>query len=401
MRVSSSFALALTLLLVLSPATVASRVLLQEGEEATGEAAPAAEGEATATESEESQGAGDVCLTADFPLEFRSPVQFNVKDGFGPFKDGSLDLQCDCAGYTCKCSGTEENCDAYSVLWFYGLAYSHQFGSFFYDMPEYERKYHLESMIFWTVLGTILFWLGLLTIIYMELKAVSITRERDERRRLVQLRAMERSSKIVDLEKKEMLVMSPRAYITIAGAILLFVGLFFQLIPFCHLLRELGIPVAFHGFCILFVFVNALVLSASIVLLVLGVLWSCTRGFAALVLIVVAIAGDLMIFGGIAYCLVWMIVAGAVLYLYFSFLPELYKDYRDLSDPNNGRYPVWLQDAGNFELETDLEKITSSFHAAGKDFVDDISNNPVGSGLKDAGAKAQEAVNKMSGQEKA
>mmetsp|Transcript_29736 Transcript_29736/g.95149 ORF Transcript_29736/g.95149 Transcript_29736/m.95149 type:complete len:269 (-) Transcript_29736:69-875(-) len=268
-------------------------------------------------------------------------------------------------------------------------------------MPEYERKYHLESMIFWTVLGTILFWLGLLTIIYMELKAVSITRERDERRRLVQLRAMERSSKIVDLEKKEMLVMSPRAYITIAGAILLFVGLFFQLIPFCHLLRELGIPVAFHGFCILFVFVNALVLSASIVLLVLGVLWSCTRGFAALVLIVVAIAGDLMIFGGIAYCLVWMIVAGAVLYLYFSFLPELYKDYRDLSDPNNGRYPVWLQDAGNFELETDLEKITSSFHAAGKDFVDDISNNPVGSGLKDAGAKAQEAVNKMSGQEKA
>ena len=58
---------------------------------------------------------------------------------------------------------------------------------------------------------------------------------------------MERSGKMVDLEKDEKKVMTPRPYITLCGGVLLFIGLFCQLIPFCHLLRELGLPVMFHG----------------------------------------------------------------------------------------------------------------------------------------------------------
>ena len=39
-----------------------------------------------------------------------------------------------------------------------------------------------------------------------------------------------------------------------------------------------------------------------------------------------------------------------VLYVYLVVLPEQFKDCRDPNDPNNGTYPVWLQDAGEFEV---------------------------------------------------
>jgi hypothetical protein len=81
----------------------------------------------------------------------------------------------------------------------------------------------------------------------VEIKAVSITRERDERSKLVAIRAMERTKKMIELEEREALAMAPRPYVTICGAVLLFIGLFCQLIPFCHLLSELGRPVVLHA----------------------------------------------------------------------------------------------------------------------------------------------------------
>ena len=94
-----------------------------------------------------------------------------------------------------------------------------------------------------SIIGIVLGWLGFLTILYMEIKTVSVTRERDEREKLLAVRAMERTKKLVELEEEEAKVMAPRPYITICGAVVLFVGLFCQLIPFCHLLSELGLPV--------------------------------------------------------------------------------------------------------------------------------------------------------------
>ena len=129
-------------------------------------------------------------------------------------------------------------------------------------------------------------------IIYMEIKTVSVRRERDEREKLVAIRAMEKTKAMEELEEAENKMMAPRAYVTICGAVLLFVGLFCQLIPFCHLLSELGLPVAFHGFCPLFVMTSAFMLTACVVLLILGVVWSCTRGWAALVLLVLGLLGE-------------------------------------------------------------------------------------------------------------
>ena len=187
---------------------------------------------------------GDACVKADFPLEFKHAVDFNVNEGIGFLKDDSTNLQCHCEDHHCDCTGEGEDCDEYSQLWFYGLAYAHQMGVFLYDFPKYNKEYHLESMVVWAILGVILGWLGFLTILYMEIKCVSVTRERDERFKLIAIRAMERSSKMVELEEMDARTMAPRPYVTICGAILLFIGLFCQLIPFCHLLSELGLPVS-------------------------------------------------------------------------------------------------------------------------------------------------------------
>mmetsp|Transcript_69340 Transcript_69340/g.164594 ORF Transcript_69340/g.164594 Transcript_69340/m.164594 type:complete len:412 (-) Transcript_69340:155-1390(-) len=329
------------------------------------------------------EGDGDVCIKAEFPLKFRSPVDFNVNEGFGPVNDQETDLKCHCEENTCSCVGEGVNCDEYSQVWFYAMAYAHQFGAFFYALPLYENEYHLQSMAFWVVLGMVLSWVGFIMVVWIEVKAVAITRARDERRKLVQIRAMERSGKMVQLEQQERKVMTPRPYITLCGGMILFIGLFCQLIPFCHLLRELGLPVMFHGMCPLFVFTSSAMLATTSLLLLLGIIWSCTRGFAALVFVTLALAGDLLIFTGVLGCVVWAVVSALVLYVYLVVLPEQFKDCRDPNDPNNGTYPVWLQDAGEFEVEADLGKIGNMFAAGGGILSADLTDNAMGEQVKD------------------
>eukprot|EP00961_Rhodomonas_salina_P193724 2615576-Rhodomonas_salina.2 len=94
------------------------------------------------------------CVVGEFPIQFREETDFNINEGFGVFRDEGTNLECHCVEKECQCFGEdEEDCDEYSQLWFFGLAYAHQFGSFFYDLPKYEEQYHLQSMMFWTILG--------------------------------------------------------------------------------------------------------------------------------------------------------------------------------------------------------------------------------------------------------
>lgn len=53
-------------------------------------------------------------------------------------------------------------------------------------MGEFAAKYHIENVAFWAILGSIFTWIGLIIVLYSEIKAVMITRERDERERLVE-----------------------------------------------------------------------------------------------------------------------------------------------------------------------------------------------------------------------
>jgi len=92
---------------------------------------------------------GEFCVEGDFPLEFRHPVDFNVNEGIGLIRDDSTNLECHCEAHHCGCTGEGEDCDEYSQMWFLLLAYAHQFGAFLYDLPEYNEKYHLVSMLIW------------------------------------------------------------------------------------------------------------------------------------------------------------------------------------------------------------------------------------------------------------
>mmetsp|Transcript_43171 Transcript_43171/g.101928 ORF Transcript_43171/g.101928 Transcript_43171/m.101928 type:complete len:388 (-) Transcript_43171:109-1272(-) len=329
---------------------------------------------------------GDACVVGEFPIQFREETDFNINEGFGVFRDEGTNLECHCVEKECQCFGEdEEDCDEYSQLWFFGLAYAHQFGSFFYDLPKYEEQYHLQSMMFWTILGLILFWAGITTVVYMEVKAVTVQRERDERKKLVQARAMERCSALRELEDKEAQIMAPRPYITLSGAIVLFVGLFCQLIPFCHLLRALGFYVEVHGMCILFVLLNSFVLAACLTLLILGLVWSCTRGMAAIVFLTLSLLGDVMIWGGTLSVIIWLAVTGFSLWLYFSYLPAQFEDQKDPDDINNGGYPWWLQDAGDFAIETELSKISEAYQGFSKGVASDVTDNPIGEKVKELG----------------
>lgn len=99
-------------------------------------------------------GVKQACVVGEFPIQFREETDFNINEGFGVFRDEGTNLECHCVEKECQCFGEdEEDCDEYSQLWFFGLAYAHQFGSFFYDLPKYEEQYHLQSMMFWTILG--------------------------------------------------------------------------------------------------------------------------------------------------------------------------------------------------------------------------------------------------------
>lgn len=136
--------------------------------------------------------------------------------------------------------------------------------------------------------------------------------------------------------------LAPRPYLTIGGGILFWIGMMCQFIPFCHIMGLIfpGL-VFFHGLCILFVVVGTLVLAASTFLFIVGLCWSCTRPYAALVLITVALLGDIMIFGGLISISIWIALAAGIFYAYFGWAPQYHED-------NKVEHPFWLENLGNW-----------------------------------------------------
>ena len=114
--------------------------------------------------------------------------------------------------------------------------------------------------------------------------------------------------------------------------------------------------VAFHGFCPLFVLTSALMMTSCAVLGILGIVWSCTRGCAALVVLSLGLLGDLMLFGGFVSCLLWFVLSAAVIYLYFVFLPSQYAE-KEAEKGQGGGAAWWLQDLGSFQVSTDLDTV--------------------------------------------
>jgi hypothetical protein len=42
------------------------------------------------------------------------------------------------------------------------------------DMPLLEKKFHIQNFLFWSIMGTILTWIGFIMVLYAEIKAILI-----------------------------------------------------------------------------------------------------------------------------------------------------------------------------------------------------------------------------------
>jgi len=225
-------------------------------------------------------------------------------------------------------------------------------------------------------------------VLYAEIKAVVIVRERDERDRLVAAKIVkanpEKMKTLVDDENSYFAI---RPYVTILAFILFWVGLLFQFTPFCGMIT-LIFPFWFgvENACYIVVLAATLFFATSLFLILLGLIWSCTRGWAALVLLVLGITTNGLVFTGLIGLSIWAFFLVGLLLLWFKFLPDYFE--------SKGERPEWLQDIGSFKIATSMDDIK----AAGEGFVNtankDLRSVPgVAEGL-DATQKAAEAAQK-------
>jgi uncharacterized membrane protein YedE/YeeE len=85
--------------------------------------------------------------------------------------------------------------------------------------------------------------------------------------------------------------------------------------------------------------VGALLLSLTAALFLVGLCWSCTRGWAALLLVALSLLGNALLFGGAVGLVVYLVVLVVVSCAYFSWAPNYYKE-------RSQEKPFWLQVSG-------------------------------------------------------
>ena len=313
------------------------------------------------TETEASEGFA--CpMEVEVPWTYKEEVRLDLAESV-KFDDGAnplaLSTVCTCPAMddgamstVCTCEGPkEDDCDTYARIMAWVLLTAEKFLGVLMHMGELEAKYHIHNVAFWVVLGHVLGWIGVILVLYSEVKAVLIVRERDERDRLVAGNFLRRNEKkIRELNAKEEAMLMPRPYVTMLGIVLLWLGILLQLLPFCDVLALIfpGLEF-FHGMCWLFVIFLSLVVAAASALLLVGLIWACTRGWAALVLIALGVLGEALVLSGMLAILIWLAVSAAVLVLYFKVLPE------HLEEQGSERY-WWLQDLGNwYKVSHDMD----------------------------------------------
>ena len=258
-------------------------------------------------------------------------------------------------------------------------------------MGELEAKYHIENVAFWIILGSILCWIGFIFIMYSEMKTVLIVRERDERDRLLAGNYLKRNeAKMKEMNENEEAMLLPRPYVTMIGSALLWLGILAQLLPFCNVLALIfpGLEF-FRGMCWLFVIMVSLIVAAATVLLLVGLIWSCTRGWAALLLITLGLLGELMVFGGILSVVLWLVLSAALLFLYFKWAPEYFEE-------TEGERRGWLQDLGNwYRMSTDTDDWMVAASQQGKSLGDEglgiVTALPGGPNVVEAGGNAEKS----------
>lgn len=161
------------------------------------------------------------------------------------------------------------DCDPYAQGLAYSVATGNKFGTIFLHMDEATAQGHIAYAFFWSTLGAIFTLLGLIILLYSEIKAVTVVstlftylklltlpkhaiagycssgadiepcisaqfRERDERERLVAVNILVRNAgKYAELEAADDDKLARRPYLTMVGFIDLFIGIFCAWLPLC------------------------------------------------------------------------------------------------------------------------------------------------------------------------
>jgi len=256
------------------------------------------------------------------------------------------------------------------------------------NMPLLEKKFHIQNFLFWSIMGTILTWIGFFMVLYAEIKAILILRERDERERLVAAKIVrENPVKMQELLEQENSYFLVRPYVTILAFILFWVGMLLQFTPMCSFIT-LIFPFWFgvENACYLVVLAASLFFATSLFLMLLGVMWSCTRGWAALVLLVLGITTNGLVFTGLIGLSIWAFFLVFFLLLWFKILPDYFA--------SKGEKPDWLQDIGAFAVATSLDEIKAAGEGAYKTAEADMRKVPgVAQGM-DKAKELKEAAEK-------
>jgi hypothetical protein len=210
------------------------------------------------------------------------------------------------------------------------------------------QKEHPEfatSVFTWFLLGNIFFAIGLIMVLFSEIKAVLICRDQDFRISLHARGYMKPASAgIAELEQRESVQMRPRAYLTVGGMLMMYTGLSCIIIPLCDILDIVGLPA---WPCFLLVIFGAFFAAFVITCLWLAVVWSCTRFYAALAFFTIGFSGVLLLpTGNLILTLIWIFIAFFGGWWYFSYLPESYEAV-------GAEQPFWVQDVGEMTVSCD------------------------------------------------
>jgi len=206
----------------------------------------------------------------------------------------------------------------------------------------------ITAVIFWVITGNIMLLAGLIMFLYSEIKMVSVVRSQDTRRTLLETQQISASESIKELAEKEAASVVSRPYLTFLGSVLFFLGMVVSLIPLCDVIHLLGLPTGVT--CIYIIIFEALTFALVLTFFLLGAVWSCTRPWAAMVLIVLAVCGVVLCpTGNVLLLFLFIFLAFSVYMSYFRWYPEYIAEQRQ-------SVPYWLESIGSLELTLDHDK---------------------------------------------
>lgn len=126
----------------------------------------------------------------------------------------------------------------------------------------------------WVVVGLVLFFLAIVTLVFSEVRVILVVRDQDFRRDMSKGGYMDETDKLGELESREADTVAARPYLTAGSIIVQFVASVCFLKPFCDVLDIIGLP---SSNCVLTVSFGSFVLAVTTTTFIMGLCWSCTR----------------------------------------------------------------------------------------------------------------------------